>query len=226
MTLHMTGGLTQGVIVMDRIGDMLSERTLLAGLWPVVLETLPPDVRAQWEKGEVPVEEAVLDVRLKEGVVFLEKVSVVSADMAFDLTGDGRLSGALQGRGGLVLSDRLTQEVLKKDAVFQGICNKAQRIEIPFVLEGTLSQPQLRPDAESVAKKLLVEKGRQGLSSLLEKDPKVGGVVDILFGGDSRRETTEGSTEEGPAPSSGGSSGQADRLSEGLGVLLQKVLGQ
>jgi hypothetical protein len=72
-------------------------------------------------------------------------------------------------------------------------------------------KPKVQPDVAYLSKKLLMERGKDQLQKVLEKNPQVQGVLNAIFGGS----TQGGETQNQPAAQSGGEGSQLQPTDQG-----------
>jgi len=93
-------------------------------------------------------------VRIEKGRVILPKMDLGTADYTITGTGSIQLDRVVQSQAALVLSPRLSEDVIKQISIASMITDEKGRVRIPFTLSGTLPKVTVKPDLSAEVKTL------------------------------------------------------------------------
>jgi uncharacterized protein involved in outer membrane biogenesis len=189
----------------------LANIPMLPGILASVQSSLPPETQADLEKGVTLVKSCDTVAKSKGGVVNLEKAELVTRDVSALASGTVHLTGDVDIKVDLFIEKALAEALVKKVKDLAGLETEDNRLYIPLFVKGPLMKPQVQPDTAYLSKKLLLERGKDELQKVLEKNPQVQGVLNAIFGGPSQGEVPSDQS----APQSGSEGSQVQPADQG-----------
>jgi hypothetical protein len=156
---------------------------MLPGLLASAQSSLPPETQSDLEKGVTLINSCEAVAKSKGGVVTLEKADLVTRDVTISATGTANLLGDVDIKADLYIEKALAQALISKVKDLGGISTDDGRLYIPLFVQGPLMKPKVQPDVAYLSKKLLMERGKDQLQKVLEKNPQAQGLLNAIFGG-------------------------------------------
>lgn len=189
----------------------LANIPMLPGLLTSVQSSLPPETQSDLQKGITLINSCETVAKSKGGVVTLEKAELVTRDVTVSATGTANLLGDADIKADLYIEKALAQALISKVKDLVGISTDDGRLYIPFSVQGPLMKPKVQPDVAYLSKKLLMERGKDQLQKVLEKNPQAQGLLNAIFGGSSQ----EGGTQNQPSSQGTTEGGQTQPAGQG-----------
>lgn len=155
------GEILKGALANVNIAEgVLSGVTGVAGLTRLV----SPPVRERYPEifttQDTTFDQLKGSATIREGKVQIEDVAIAAADYLARVKGWLALDGALEARGVLSLSKRISDDIVTEVGESKYLLNDQGRLEVPFTLAGTWPRPRPRPELEYVAR-MLVQRARR-----------------------------------------------------------------
>ncbi len=168
------GEVVKGALANVNIAEgVLSGVTGIAGLTRLV----SPRVRERYPEifttQDTTFDQLKGSATIREGKVQTEDVVIAAADYLARGRGWFALDGALDVRGVLSLSKRVSDDIVTEVREGKYLLNDQGRLEVPFTLAGTWPRPTPKPDLEYVARALVqrgaLKKGEEEIEKALRK---------------------------------------------------------
>ena len=128
-------------LMMSRIGSTGS---------PISLQ-LSPSLAELAESKETPFENLEALVILEQGVIRTENLQLSTANYKITAAGWIMTDQVTRWNGMLVMSLRISQELLRENKSLRYLADRSGQIHLPFRVEGTLGNLRVRPDTRTIA---------------------------------------------------------------------------
>ncbi len=132
----------------------------LPGLADAVIADMPAATQQDIRNGVSVIDLVAVRAALSKDTARLISASIVSRELEVTAQGSVLFSGRLALQGHLFITGDVSAVMMKKAGDLSAIQESDGRIRVPFAVGGALSAPQIRPDAEYLARKLLLSRGK------------------------------------------------------------------
>ena len=183
VALDAEGTVEAGEVFLEGINMLaagLNSIPVLPGLAEAVLADLPAGTQEDIRKGITVIDQAGIEVQINKDEARVMKGEMSTRDIAVSVKGVIAFAGTLDLSANLFVSQQLSDILVQKVQDLDGLKQDDGRIGMPFFVKGLIAQPQVRIDADYLAKKLLINRGRQELQKVFD-DPAVGQAVGDLL---------------------------------------------
>jgi hypothetical protein len=178
------GGLSEGTIEgANLLKDTLSSIPMLPALWDSIQADLPAETRADLDKGVTVIERCDVVGNMEGMTAKIEKAELITRDLSATARGTVKIPDALDIKIDVSIQKALADVLVKKVSDLSALRDDQGALYIPVTASGPLLKPKVSPDVDYLSKKLLVNRGKEELIKVLDKNPGVKGILNSILGG-------------------------------------------
>ena len=199
---------------------VLNKIPFISGLFDQILADLPVEDKDKLKAKDTVFQKMAVKLSVGQGRVFLDEV-MIQSDL-FSLMAKGSLDWDqnLSLQGDVYLPSAFAERIVKAVPELAGLVTADQMIKIPLLpYQGKISSLKLLPDLEYITQRVVLERGKQELQKVIDKNEGVGKILGTIFGsGD------ESSGQETAPSDTSGKGHQAGEAEEAIKNILNSIL--
>jgi len=180
---EMTGSLKDGTLEGINLAQMgLSNIPMLPALWESVQTELPANTQEDLKKGITVIQSCDVAAQMAGMTATIERAELTTRDVVVSAKGTAQVPETLNLTVDLYIQKTLADALVRKVFDLEGLRVDQGRLYFPMTVSGPMMKPQAQPDVQYLSKKILVNRGKQEIGKILEKNPQAQGVFNALFG--------------------------------------------
>ncbi|NTV28553.1 MAG: AsmA family protein [Candidatus Omnitrophica bacterium] len=201
LSASLKDGTLEGInLVQTGLGNI----PMLPTLWNMVQASLPAATQEDLNKGRTVIDSADALVYMNGMTANVSRAEVVTRDVLISLKGKAKVPETVDLNMDIFLQKDIANVLVQKVPDLAGLRDGQGKLYIPCKLTGSMLKPGVQPDVEYLSKKLILNRGKDALQKVIEKNPEVKGVLNSLFGS---AQSGEGNSQ--PAAQESNTAGQA-----------------
>lgn len=198
---EIAGSLKDGVLEgLNLVQTGLGNIPMLPTLWEMVQPSLPPETQEDVKKGRTLIETAEVLAHMNGMTANVDRAEIVTRDVGVSAKGTVQVPEALNLVIDIHFQKEITSALVHKVSDLAALQDDQGKLYIPLKLKGPMLKPKAEPDVEYLSKKLLLNRGKEALEKVIDKNPQVKGVLDAILG----TPKTDTGTSQGAAQGLGG----------------------
>lgn len=219
--------LTDGRIVdFNLLKAVLSKLTVIPALMDQLTARLPQKWQERLSVKDTVLKEVQGFVEIKEGKIMINDAGLQSDDFGLEAQGEVGLDLSVALNATLLIDAELSQSMVESVEELQALMDEKNQITIPVNINGKYPHIVPMPDIGYLGQKIGVQFGVKELQKVLEKNPEVKGILNILLGTDQQpvEQNDDPSSQQPPQePAAGQGSNEPGVEEELINDLLEKV---
>ena len=149
--------------------EVLNKVSVFPGIAQELEAELPKRFKDKLNENDTELSDIKLPIKVENGRLIISNAVIGADEFIFKGQGDARMNGAFSLEGAFLIPPDLSLAMVNVVGELEYLLDKQAQINIPLRVVGRTTDFQLSVDAEYIAKKLLVDQGKQQLMKIIDK---------------------------------------------------------